>query len=106
MLRCQETDKRSNESLRSRKGARRYKTPSPKLLRSRREAANARERKRMNSLNFAFDKVDLKSINSQFNSLAFLATKRAARMGLWPKTFKIRDTFNGSRVSLERVGRS
>ncbi|KAI6205257.1 BHLH domain-containing protein [Aphelenchoides besseyi] len=38
-------------------GARRYKTPSPQLLRSRREAANARERKRMNSLNSAFDQL-------------------------------------------------
>ncbi|KAI6221414.1 BHLH domain-containing protein [Aphelenchoides fujianensis] len=38
-------------------GVRRYKTPSPQLLRSRREAANARERKRMNSLNSAFDQL-------------------------------------------------
>lgn len=44
---------------RSRKGgARRYKTPSPQLLRCRREQANARERKRMNSLNTAFDQVE------------------------------------------------
>lgn len=38
-------------------GARRYKTPSPQLLRMRRQAANARERRRMNSLNDAFDRV-------------------------------------------------
>jgi atonal protein 1/7 len=37
--------------------ARRYKTPSPQLLRIRRQAANARERKRMNSLNTAFDRL-------------------------------------------------
>lgn len=36
-------------------GARRYSTPSPSLLRHRRIAANARERKRMTSLNTAFD---------------------------------------------------
>uniref|UniRef100_A0A1I7V6Z1 BHLH domain-containing protein n=1 Tax=Loa loa TaxID=7209 RepID=A0A1I7V6Z1_LOALO len=38
-------------------GARRYKTPSPQLLRMRRQAANARERKRMNNLNDAFDRL-------------------------------------------------
>ncbi|VDK72877.1 unnamed protein product [Litomosoides sigmodontis] len=38
-------------------GARRYKTPSPQLLRMRRQAANARERRRMNSLNDAFDRL-------------------------------------------------
>ncbi|VDN02325.1 unnamed protein product [Thelazia callipaeda] len=38
-------------------GARRYKTPSPQLLRMRRQAANARERRRMNNLNDAFDKL-------------------------------------------------
>ncbi|CAD5228987.1 unnamed protein product [Bursaphelenchus okinawaensis] len=38
-------------------GARRYKTPSPQLLRSRREAANARERRRMNHLNDAFEEL-------------------------------------------------
>lgn len=36
---------------------RRYKTPSPQLLRVRREAANARERRRMNNLNVAFEQV-------------------------------------------------
>uniref|UniRef100_A0A915E0C7 BHLH domain-containing protein n=1 Tax=Ditylenchus dipsaci TaxID=166011 RepID=A0A915E0C7_9BILA len=36
---------------------RRYKTPSPKLLRVRREAANARERRRMNHLNVAFEQL-------------------------------------------------
>lgn len=40
-------------------GARRYKTPSPQLLRMRRQAANARERRRMNNLNDAFDRVNL-----------------------------------------------
>ncbi|KAH7719826.1 CBN-LIN-32 protein [Aphelenchoides avenae] len=45
-------------AMRSRKGAsRRYKTPSPQILRFRREQANARERKRMNSLNSAFDEL-------------------------------------------------
>ncbi|MCP9263094.1 Basic transcription factor amos [Dirofilaria immitis] len=38
-------------------GARRYKTPSPHLLRMRRQAANARERRRMNNLNDAFDRL-------------------------------------------------
>nr|CAD2171488.1 unnamed protein product [Meloidogyne enterolobii] len=38
-------------------GSRRYKTPSPQLLRLRREAANARERRRMNHLNLAFDRL-------------------------------------------------
>ncbi|CAK5086415.1 unnamed protein product [Meloidogyne enterolobii] len=38
-------------------GSRRYKTPSPQLLRLRREAANARERRRMNHLNKAFDEL-------------------------------------------------
>ncbi|CAD6187218.1 unnamed protein product [Caenorhabditis auriculariae] len=36
---------------------RRYKTPSPQLLRRRRSAANERERKRMNTLNVAYDKL-------------------------------------------------
>uniref|UniRef100_A0A914GY52 BHLH domain-containing protein n=1 Tax=Globodera rostochiensis TaxID=31243 RepID=A0A914GY52_GLORO len=36
---------------------RRYKTPSPQLLRIRRENANARERKRMNLLNNAYEKL-------------------------------------------------
>uniref|UniRef100_A0A914CN54 BHLH domain-containing protein n=1 Tax=Acrobeloides nanus TaxID=290746 RepID=A0A914CN54_9BILA len=38
-------------------GGRRYKTPSPQILRLRRQAANARERKRMNSLNSAFEQL-------------------------------------------------
>ncbi|OZC04837.1 Helix-loop-helix DNA-binding domain protein [Onchocerca flexuosa] len=42
---------------RSKGGSRRYKTPSPQLLRMRRQAANARERRRMNNLNDAFDKL-------------------------------------------------
>lgn len=45
------------ESKKGKGGARRYKTPSPQLLRMRRQAANARERRRMNSLNDAFDQV-------------------------------------------------
>jgi hypothetical protein len=36
---------------------RRYRTPSPKLLRQRREAANARERRRMDLLNDWFETV-------------------------------------------------
>ncbi|CAJ0947417.1 unnamed protein product, partial [Mesorhabditis belari] len=36
---------------------RRYKTPSPQLLRSRRSAANERERRRMLMLNLAYDKL-------------------------------------------------
>ncbi|VDN42799.1 unnamed protein product [Gongylonema pulchrum] len=49
---------RSEACLRRGKGgARRYKTPSPQLLRMRRQAANARERRRMNNLNDAFDRV-------------------------------------------------
>uniref|UniRef100_A0AC35TR36 BHLH domain-containing protein n=1 Tax=Rhabditophanes sp. KR3021 TaxID=114890 RepID=A0AC35TR36_9BILA len=37
--------------------SRRYKTPSPQVLRSRRQAANQRERKRMNGLNDAFEQL-------------------------------------------------
>ena len=36
---------------------RRYKTPSPQLLRMRRSAANERERRRMDTLNNAYEKV-------------------------------------------------
>uniref|UniRef100_A0A1I7XVK2 BHLH domain-containing protein n=1 Tax=Heterorhabditis bacteriophora TaxID=37862 RepID=A0A1I7XVK2_HETBA len=39
------------------KKSRRYKTPSPQLLRLRRSAANERERRRMNTLNVAYDKL-------------------------------------------------
>uniref|UniRef100_A0A1I7TC13 BHLH domain-containing protein n=2 Tax=Caenorhabditis tropicalis TaxID=1561998 RepID=A0A1I7TC13_9PELO len=39
------------------KKCRRYKTPSPQLLRMRRSAANERERKRMNTLNVAYDEL-------------------------------------------------
>ncbi|CAG9535253.1 unnamed protein product [Cercopithifilaria johnstoni] len=42
---------------RNKGGLRRYKTPSPQLLRMRRQAANARERRRMNNLNDAFDRL-------------------------------------------------
>lgn len=49
------TFKCKKESL---KAPRRYKTPSPQLLRVRREAANARERRRMNHLNVAFEQVN------------------------------------------------
>ncbi|VDK62721.1 unnamed protein product [Onchocerca ochengi] len=42
---------------RNKGGSRRYKTPSPQLLRMRRQAANARERRRMNNLNDAFDRL-------------------------------------------------
>uniref|UniRef100_A0A914XE39 BHLH domain-containing protein n=1 Tax=Plectus sambesii TaxID=2011161 RepID=A0A914XE39_9BILA len=45
------------DQTRKKGGAQRYKTPSPALLRVRRQAANARERKRMNSLNTAFDQL-------------------------------------------------
>ncbi|CAB3401005.1 unnamed protein product [Caenorhabditis bovis] len=41
----------------NKKTCRRYKTPSPQLLRMRRSAANERERKRMNTLNVAYDKL-------------------------------------------------
>jgi hypothetical protein len=47
----------TDDQKRKKGGAQRYKTPSPALLRVRRQAANARERKRMNSLNTAFDKL-------------------------------------------------
>ncbi|PIC17518.1 hypothetical protein B9Z55_023735 [Caenorhabditis nigoni] len=39
------------------KKCRRYKTPSPQLLRQRRSAANERERRRMNTLNVAYDEL-------------------------------------------------
>ncbi|CAI2356740.1 unnamed protein product [Caenorhabditis sp. 36 PRJEB53466] len=39
------------------KKCRRYKTPSPQLLRMRRSAANERERRRMNTLNVAYDEL-------------------------------------------------
>uniref|UniRef100_A0A0N4Z184 BHLH domain-containing protein n=1 Tax=Parastrongyloides trichosuri TaxID=131310 RepID=A0A0N4Z184_PARTI len=41
----------------SKNGSRRYKTPSPQILRHRRQAANARERRRMNNLNSAFEQL-------------------------------------------------
>ncbi|VDO80535.1 unnamed protein product [Heligmosomoides polygyrus] len=37
--------------------ARRYQPPPPQLLRIRRSAANERERRRMNTLNVAYDKL-------------------------------------------------
>ncbi|KAK5983700.1 Helix-loop-helix DNA-binding domain protein, partial [Trichostrongylus colubriformis] len=37
--------------------ARRYQPPPPQLLRMRRSAANERERRRMNTLNVAYDKL-------------------------------------------------
>ncbi|KAI1716353.1 helix-loop-helix DNA-binding domain-containing protein [Ditylenchus destructor] len=49
--------KSSGEKRRKCGSLRRYKTPSPQLLRIRREAANARERRRMNSLNVAFEQL-------------------------------------------------
>uniref|UniRef100_A0A0N5APG9 BHLH domain-containing protein n=1 Tax=Syphacia muris TaxID=451379 RepID=A0A0N5APG9_9BILA len=57
-----------NSEVRCKKsgGARRYKTPSPQLLRMRRQAANARERKRMNCLNEAFDQ--LRTVLPEMNS--------------------------------------
>uniref|UniRef100_A0A915C9V9 BHLH domain-containing protein n=1 Tax=Parascaris univalens TaxID=6257 RepID=A0A915C9V9_PARUN len=54
------------ESKKGKGGARRYKTPSPQLLRMRRQAANARERRRMNSLNDAFDQ--LRTVLPEMNS--------------------------------------
>lgn len=47
----------TGDHKRKKGGAQRYKTPSPALLRVRRQAANARERKRMNCLNTAFDQL-------------------------------------------------
>ncbi|CAI4220764.1 unnamed protein product, partial [Auanema sp. JU1783] len=46
----------SSTSL-EKKRSRKYKTPSPQVLRLRRTAANERERKRMNHLNVAYDKL-------------------------------------------------
>uniref|UniRef100_A0A914PY84 BHLH domain-containing protein n=1 Tax=Panagrolaimus davidi TaxID=227884 RepID=A0A914PY84_9BILA len=43
------------ENGKCRTRTRRYKTPSPQILRVRREMANARERRRMNNLNTAYD---------------------------------------------------
>ncbi|KAE9550608.1 hypothetical protein FO519_006179 [Halicephalobus sp. NKZ332] len=40
-----------------RKRNRRYKTPSPQVLRSRRQMANARERRRMDNLNVAYESL-------------------------------------------------
>uniref|UniRef100_A0A7E4W7H8 BHLH domain-containing protein n=1 Tax=Panagrellus redivivus TaxID=6233 RepID=A0A7E4W7H8_PANRE len=45
----------SDEDENSEANRRRYKTPSPQILRARRQMANARERRRMNHLNTAFD---------------------------------------------------
>uniref|UniRef100_A0A183BQM7 BHLH domain-containing protein n=1 Tax=Globodera pallida TaxID=36090 RepID=A0A183BQM7_GLOPA len=55
---CGTTAAPKTSSKRPKGGAnRRYKTPSPQLLRIRRENANARERKRMNLLNNAYEKL-------------------------------------------------
>uniref|UniRef100_A0AC34FNC4 BHLH domain-containing protein n=1 Tax=Panagrolaimus sp. ES5 TaxID=591445 RepID=A0AC34FNC4_9BILA len=48
-------DSPTSENGGSRRRTRRYKTPSPQILRVRREMANARERRRMNNLNTAYD---------------------------------------------------
>ncbi|GMT05027.1 hypothetical protein PENTCL1PPCAC_27201, partial [Pristionchus entomophagus] len=45
------------EKRRGKACLRRYKTPSPQVLRMRRCAANERERKRMTTLNVAYDKL-------------------------------------------------
>lgn len=56
MMECEQAE--HGKSAGKKGGAnRRYKTPSPQLLRLRRKAANARERKRMNSLNVAYDRL-------------------------------------------------
>uniref|UniRef100_A0A0N5BNE0 BHLH domain-containing protein n=1 Tax=Strongyloides papillosus TaxID=174720 RepID=A0A0N5BNE0_STREA len=51
------SDEYGVSSKSSKSGSRRYKTPSPQILRHRRQAANARERRRMNNLNTAFEKL-------------------------------------------------
>ncbi|XP_055844225.1 basic helix-loop-helix transcription factor amos-like [Episyrphus balteatus] len=51
-----ETSSSSQKSLRSRHN-RSSQPPSPTVLKKRRQAANARERKRMNGLNEAFDRL-------------------------------------------------
>uniref|UniRef100_A0A0K0ER47 BHLH domain-containing protein n=1 Tax=Strongyloides stercoralis TaxID=6248 RepID=A0A0K0ER47_STRER len=51
------SDETSGSIKPSKCGSRRYKTPSPQILRHRRQAANARERRRMNNLNSAFEKL-------------------------------------------------
>lgn len=50
-------EEKVEEHKKGRGGPRRYQTPSPHLLRMRRQAANARERRRMNNLNEAYDQV-------------------------------------------------
>ncbi|VDN51693.1 unnamed protein product [Dracunculus medinensis] len=52
---------KNEEESKKGKGSRRYKTPSPQLLRMRRQAANARERRRMNNLNDAFERVIIRN---------------------------------------------
>ncbi|GMT31297.1 hypothetical protein PFISCL1PPCAC_22594, partial [Pristionchus fissidentatus] len=52
--------KREDDSENKKRGKallRRYKTPSPQVLRHRRCAANERERKRMTTLNVAYDRL-------------------------------------------------
>ncbi|CAI5455993.1 unnamed protein product [Caenorhabditis angaria] len=53
---CSYGENLSNGGGKDRK-CRRYKTPSPQLLRQRRSAANERERKRMTTLNVAYDEL-------------------------------------------------
>ncbi|XP_055920754.1 protein lin-32 [Eupeodes corollae] len=55
-LEAGETSSSSQKSLRSRL-TRSSQPPSPTVLKKRRQAANARERKRMNGLNEAFDRL-------------------------------------------------
>ncbi|KHN76155.1 Protein lin-32 [Toxocara canis] len=61
-----EDNQTDEEPKKAKGGARRYKTPSPQLLRMRRQAANARERRRMNNLNDAFDQ--LRTVLPEMNS--------------------------------------
>uniref|UniRef100_A0A0R3PIS6 BHLH domain-containing protein n=1 Tax=Angiostrongylus costaricensis TaxID=334426 RepID=A0A0R3PIS6_ANGCS len=48
---------RFDDSCRNPGKSRRYQPPPPQLLRMRRSAANERERRRMNTLNVAYDKL-------------------------------------------------
>ncbi|PIO73525.1 Helix-loop-helix DNA-binding domain protein [Teladorsagia circumcincta] len=55
---CELIAERGRKRVRSTPGkSRRYQPPPPQLLRMRRSAANERERRRMNTLNVAYDKL-------------------------------------------------
>jgi hypothetical protein len=77
---------------------------APEVLKKRRTAANARERRRMNNLNFAFDRYFTKHAKVMFQFIKFhfyLFTQIArccSKFRKRSKTFQIRNSSNGSDI--------